>query len=59
MMLDIVIDVIIALAAAIIAIFLIIIAINVVLVLKLRSIIPPSPQQRRAMTTRNRSEHTA
>jgi len=34
------------LAAAVIAIFLILIAVNIALVVKLRSIIPPSPQAR-------------
>ena len=43
-MLEIVIDTIIALIAAVIAIFLIIIAVNVVLFLKLRSIIPSAPR---------------
>ena len=70
---DIVIGVIIALVAAVIVIFLILLAINALLVFKLRSIIPPSPsatlsaalhsrarrQERRAMTTRNRPEHKA
>lgn len=42
-MLDIAIVVIMVLVAAVIVIFLILIAINIALVLKLRSIIPPSP----------------
>jgi len=43
-MLNVVIGAIIALVAAVMAIFLILMAINVALVVRLRSIIPPSPQ---------------
>lgn len=45
-MFDVLIGAIIALIAAVIAVFLILIAINAVLVLKLRSIIPPSVHAR-------------
>ncbi len=42
-MLEMVIGIVIALIAAAVAVFLVLLAINVALVLKLRSIIPPSP----------------
>jgi len=45
-MLGVVVGVIITLAAAVMAIFLILIAINIALLVKLRSGIPPSPQAR-------------
>jgi hypothetical protein len=47
-MLDIVIGAAIALIAAVIAVFLILLAVNVALVRKIRSIIPPSPDAGRA-----------
>jgi len=47
-MLDIVIGAAAALIAAIIAVFLILLAVNVALVRKLRSIIPPQPLERHA-----------
>lgn len=46
-MLDVMIDTIIGLIAAVVAVFLILIAINVALFFKLRSIIPQSPRQGR------------
>jgi hypothetical protein len=72
MILDIVIGSIVALIVAIMAIFVILIAVNAVLVLKLRSIIPPSPDatppaafhprarqlERRAMIAQDHPEHT-
>jgi hypothetical protein len=45
-MLDLVIVAVAALAAAVVAVFLILMAVNIALVVKLRSVIPPSPAAR-------------